>query len=378
MGTVYRVHDYELEEVVALKVMNPLQEEGDRMLARFKRETKLARRLVHKNICRIFDFGTDGPLKFVTMELISGHELNALMQKGMIPEFPDKITLFHGVLSGLEEAHREGIIHRDLKPENILIRRGFHPVIMDFGIAREIHMSRLTYTGQIFGTPLYMSPEQFLGHPLDQRTDIYSLGVIVYELFTGETPFQGTTPFTVAMGHLKEPPQSPRVLAGEIPPNLEHIILRMLEKTPQARYPSVRQIKEELELVPTTPPATVLIAEQDQTLRLALTRCLNRLGYHVLQADSGPQALELSLLHLPNLICLNLRIPQMEGLRVAEMLREHPSTQKIPLFLLLGLNDQQYITYGRQLGIRDYFVTPPDLQEFTSRIEQRLNTTSPK
>ena len=184
MGVVYRATDLELDDIVAIKVLQLRESGEEHRVSRFKQEIKLARRIVHTNVCRIYDFGAWGDLRFVTMELLDGRSLDEVMRSELDLDRQGRLELFRGLLAGLEAAHEAGIIHRDIKPQNVMVTSDGRSVLMDFGIARQFQSEEITTTGEVVGTPVYMAPERLLGREVDQRCDIYSLGVILFELMT--------------------------------------------------------------------------------------------------------------------------------------------------------------------------------------------------
>jgi len=185
MGRVYKAYDTEIREHVALKVLNPEIAADESVIERFRNELKLARRVSHRNVCRMFDLGRDGDTAYISMEYVSGEDLKMLLRR--IGHLPARKAVVFGeqIADGLAEAHRLGVVHRDLKPQNIMIDRDGNARIMDFGIARALKTKGITDPGMVIGTPDYMAPEQFEGKDADQRTDIYALGAILYEMLTG-------------------------------------------------------------------------------------------------------------------------------------------------------------------------------------------------
>jgi tetratricopeptide (TPR) repeat protein len=211
MGEVYKVKDTKLDEEVALKLIKPEIANDSRTIQRFRNELKLARKITHKNVCRMFDFHEEGKIPFITMEYVQGESLKASIQKqGIIPE-EKTIDIAQQIGRGLSEAHEWGVVHRDLKPQNIMIDAKGNAKIMDFGIAHSLEVEGVTQTGMMIGTPDYMSPEQAEGLEADQRSDIYSLGIILYEMATGKVPFEGDTALSVALKHKTEAPADPIV-----------------------------------------------------------------------------------------------------------------------------------------------------------------------
>jgi serine/threonine protein kinase len=201
MGRVYRAFDREVEECVALKLIKPEIAADKNTIRRFRNELKMARKISHKNVCRMFDLNREGETYFITMEYVPGEDLKSSLRRMGLLGVEKAVFIAKQVGEGLAEAHRLGIVHRDLKPQNIMIDKEGNARIMDFGIARSIEAKGVTNSGSLIGTPEYMSPEQVEGKEADSRSDIYSLGAILYELVTGRVPFEGNTPMSVALKH---------------------------------------------------------------------------------------------------------------------------------------------------------------------------------
>jgi zinc protease len=241
MGVVYKAKDRETGEIVALKILKP-EIAADRVAAeRFINEVRLSRRITHKNVCRVYEFTRAGSTAYLSMEYVEGESLRALLERIGAVTFRKGTQIARQICAALYEAHSQGIIHRDLKPENVMLDRAGSVKVMDFGIARLLDTS-VTSTGGIIGTPAYMAPEQAEGHDLDARTDIYATGLILYELFTGRPTFTGDTPITIALKQIREAPIAPRALDGSIPPGLDAIILKCLEKDPAQRFQSIAEL----------------------------------------------------------------------------------------------------------------------------------------
>lgn len=247
MATVYKALDTELDEVVALKVLKSDFAANEDYIARFKREIALARSITHPNVYRIFDIGASGNVQFISMEYIDGVELKKLITSAR-PSLEDGLEIVRQICTALGQAHHKGIIHRDLKPHNIMVENGTgRCVVMDFGIAIGEQSSSLTQAGAFVGTPEYISPEQASSRPLDHTTDIYSLGVIMYELFTGRLPFGPGRPVAVAMQHINETPVAPSRHNPQIGRRLEAIVLKAMHKDPLKRYHDVGALLEDIE-----------------------------------------------------------------------------------------------------------------------------------
>jgi serine/threonine protein kinase/tetratricopeptide (TPR) repeat protein len=247
MGRVYKVYDNKLNETVALKLIRPELAFRPKTLARFREEIRLARRITHKHVCRMYDFSEEQGTPFITMEYIQGEDLKSIIR--MVGKLSPAQALFIAgqVCAGLAEAHRLGIVHRDLKPRNIIINREGNARIMDFGLARSLGEKGLTDGSALIGTPEYMSPEQAEGTPADARSDIYTLGVVLFEMLTGKVPFEGDSALSIALKHKTERPPDPRKLNPQVTEPLARIISRCLEKDKAKRYQTVAELQAELE-----------------------------------------------------------------------------------------------------------------------------------
>ncbi len=249
MGKVYRVEDQKIKEEIALKLIKPEIASDEKTISRFKNELRLARKIRHKNICQMFDMGEWQGTHFITMEYISGEDLKSFIRRSKQLSIPAAIAIAEEVCEGLKEAHKLGVIHRDLKSHNIMIDRDGNSRIMDFGIARTLKGKGITDSGVMIGTPEYMSPEQAEGKEVDENTDLYSLGVILYEMVTGQLPFEGDTPLSIAVKHKTEVPPDPKIVNPHISKNLRKLILRCLEKDPQMRYRKAEEMLLDLKKI---------------------------------------------------------------------------------------------------------------------------------
>jgi serine/threonine protein kinase/Flp pilus assembly protein TadD len=246
MGRVYKVFDTDIKEKVALKLLKSEIASDRETIERFSNELKYARKISHRNVCRMYDLGKEAGNYFITMEYVSGEDLKSFIRRSRQLAVGTAVFMAKQVCDGLVEAHRLGVVHRDLKPGNIMIDREGNAKIMDFGIARSISAKGITGAGVMIGTPEYMSPEQVEGKDVDQRSDIYSLGVILYEMVTGRVPFEGDTPFTIGVKHKSELPKNPQELNAQIPQDLSRLILRCLEKDKEKRYQSADELRTDL------------------------------------------------------------------------------------------------------------------------------------
>jgi len=245
MGKVYRVLDKKINEELALKLIKP--EIADiKTIERFGNELKMARKISHKNVCRMYHLSEESGTHYITMEYVSGETLKNMIRMTKQLSIGSAVNIAKQVSEGLAEAHRLGVIHRDLKPQNIMIDREGIARIMDFGIARSLKTEGTTAGGAMIGTPEYMSPEQTESKFVDQRSDIYSLGIILFEILTGRLPFEGETPISIAMKHKSERPPHPNKFNPQIPEDLSKIILKCLQKEKEKRYQSAEELLADL------------------------------------------------------------------------------------------------------------------------------------
>jgi serine/threonine protein kinase/tetratricopeptide (TPR) repeat protein len=247
MGSVYRARDRELDRLVALKVIRSELANHGEILRRFKQELILARQVTHKNVVRIFDLGVTGGLKFITMEYVDGRDLKSMLVTGGKMEPGAAVKIIRQVLMGLQAAHNEGVVHRDLKPQNIMVDASGRVYLMDFGIARSTEAAGMTRTGALMGTPDYMSPEQAMGEKADARSDLFSVGVILYEMLTGAQPYESGTVMGTLIRRTREKATPVRELDPAVPQYLSDIVARCLEINLDRRYQDAGEIVQDLE-----------------------------------------------------------------------------------------------------------------------------------
>ncbi|MGO9905690.1 MAG: protein kinase domain-containing protein, partial [Solirubrobacteraceae bacterium] len=261
MSTVYRGTDLSLDRVVAVKVaMDPLLERDPVYASRFKREARAAAGISNSGIVTVFDAGADGPTRYIVMEYVEGRDLAAILRDERPLEPPRAVRIAEQVAGTLAAAHAAGIVHRDIKPGNIMVTPEGQVKVLDFGIARTTDGVNLTQTASVLGTAPYMSPEQAMGQPADARSDIYSLGCVLYEMLTGKPPFSGDLPAAVLHQHVRVAPKPPRALNPNVPPALDALVLQMLAKSPEDRPQTAAEVRDRLAALETATEATTPLA----------------------------------------------------------------------------------------------------------------------
>ncbi len=246
MGKIYRVEDNKINEEVALKLLKPQIAVDKKTIERFKNELKFARKIAHRNVCKMYDLDEEKGTHYITMEYVPGEDIKSMIRMSKQLSVATAVNIAKQVCEGLAEAHRLGVIHRDLKSSNIMIDKEGNARIMDFGIARSLQVKGITRAGALIGTPEYMSPEQAEGKEADQRSDIYSVGVILFEMLTGRLPFKGDSSLSIALKHKTETPPDPRNFNAQIPEDLSHIILKCMDKDKENRYQDTKELLSEV------------------------------------------------------------------------------------------------------------------------------------
>jgi len=245
MADVYLAEDQELGRRVALKLLNARHAADEQFVERFRREAQSAAGLNHPNIVSIFDRGRAEGTYYIAMEYLDGRTLKELLVRNGPTPIPIAIDYARQMLGALSFAHRNGIVHRDIKPHNTVVGRDGRLKVTDFGIARS-GTSQMTEAGSIVGTAQYLSPEQARGAPVDARSDLYSLGIVLYEMLTGKVPFSGDTPVEIAMKHLSQVPKPPSELRADVPHDLDAVVMRAIAKDPEQRYSSAEEMEADL------------------------------------------------------------------------------------------------------------------------------------
>ena len=248
MAVVYKARCRLLNRYVAIKILRPEFTKDAQFVENFKRESQAAAGLQHPNIVSVYDVGKEGNIHFIVMELIDGRPLSDIIQERAPMDYKTSIELIKQVASALSVAHRNHIIHRDVKPHNIMITKDGMAKLADFGIAKAVSDSTLvTETSKVIGSVHYFSPEQARGAYVDERSDIYSLGIVLYEMLTGQVPFDGDNPVQVALMHINDEITPPSELVPGIPPALEKLVMKATDKYQSNRYKSADEFLEDLD-----------------------------------------------------------------------------------------------------------------------------------
>jgi len=247
MGAVYQARDQELDRVIALKVIRPELAGNPAILQRFKQELILARHVTHKNVVRIYDLGEAEGIRFITMEYVEGDDLRTLLRRHGKFSPSQSVEIIQQICRALDAAHSEGVIHRDLKPQNVMRDMQGRVVVMDFGLARLLESPGMTQTGALVGTLEYMSPEQALGEPLDQRSDLFAVGLIFYELLTAKSPYRADTGIATLVKRTREAAVPVSEIDRSVPKSLSMVVSRCLERIPNDRYNSAQELLSQLE-----------------------------------------------------------------------------------------------------------------------------------
>jgi hypothetical protein len=242
-GVVFKAYDKILETLCCVKVLSPEASADRDSRERFRREILLARRVAHRNCCQIFDLGVSDGLYYILMEFVDGLDLSTLIKQKQTIGVRDTLSIAYQICSALRAAHEVHVIHRDLKPQNIMVTRAGIAKIMDFGIAKAADLTQMTRVGTAVGTPSYMSPEQCKGLPADPRSDLYSLGVVLFTMLTGAQPFKANSVHSLIFMHISDPPPRPSALNPEVPAEVEALVLRCLEKEPDRRFQSAVEMR---------------------------------------------------------------------------------------------------------------------------------------
>jgi DNA-binding NarL/FixJ family response regulator/tRNA A-37 threonylcarbamoyl transferase component Bud32 len=381
-AAVYRAMDTRLKRVVAVKMLLPHVHSTTRQ--RFEREALAVAKLNHPGIMAVYDVGQDKDANYIVVELVDGKPLY-----DYIPSSPEMVArLSQQICLALDYAHRAGVIHRDVKPANIYVTANDHIKIMDFGLAIPVEggEKRLTAMGSIIGTPAYLSPEQAQGKVLSPQTDIYSLGVVMYEMITGELPFDADDIASILLQQVNKPAVPPSELTPDIPLWLENIILTALEKHPENRFPTAALMAAALQAGDAIPdvkatlggagaPAAaaipkirVILADDHVTLRAPLAAYLDLAGdiAVIAEANDGQEAIELAREHHPDVILLDLNMPNVNGLQALPVIKsENPKTK---VLVLTGRDETPFIMRAMRAGANGYILKTTSEEDLVNAV----------
>lgn len=395
-STVYLGIDSVLGRNVALKILHPHVRDTTRK--RFFQEAMAAAQLNHPNIMGIHDRGEDNDRVYLVVEYVEGRPLSEF-----IPTNVETVTnLGTQIATALHYAHEHEIIHRDIKPANIMVTPENNIKIMDLGLALPREAKRVTAPGMVIGTPAYISPEQAKGKDLDFRTDIYSLGIVLFEMATGELPFNADDITALLLQHVQQPPPRPTLMNPDLPMALENVILKTLEKNRDRRFSTARALADALiaatpvngrtaetspDALPSSPESTVtlstssnkgaviriVLADDHQLLRSTLA---NFLGTHddimvVAEAGNGDEALQQVLIHKPDILLLDLNMPGKSGLDALPEIKEQAPDVKV--LVLTGRDDDNYILRALRSGANGYVLKSTDETKLVESIRNVID-----
>ncbi len=351
MGRVYRALDKKLNEEVAFKLIKPEIASDKNIVQRFSNELKVARKITHKNVGKMFDLNEEAGTHYITMEYVSGQDLKGLIKQTGQLGVGTALSIVKQVCEGLSEAHKTGVVHRDLKPSNIMIDKDGNAKIMDFGIARSLTGKRITGVGVMIGTPEYMSPEQVESKEIDQRSDIYSLGVILYEMVTGQVPFEGDTPYSIGVKHKSEVPRNPQEINPQISDDLNRMILKCLEKEKEKRYQSAGELRSELENIEKGMPTTDRVIPERKPLTSK-----------EITVTFGLKKLLVPALVFIGIVIIGIIIWQLLPEKEATLsVQEKPSIAVLPFIDLSPQKDQEYFCDGMAEALLNALTNVKDL-----------------
>jgi len=259
MAIVYKAKDLLLNRVVTIKVLREQFVSDEDFIRRFRREAQSAASLSHPNIVSVYDVGKEGDMEYIVMEYVEGRNLKEIIREYAPLSTDQSINLGRQITKAIQNAHEHHIIHRDIKPHNILVTAEGHAKVTDFGIARAVSSATVTHTGDIIGSVHYLSPEQAKGLVSNEQSDIYSLGIVLYELVTGRVPYDGETPITIALKHLQEQPVLPSKINPLVDKEFEAVIMRAIAKSPEQRYKSAKDLLEDLNHIQAGRPISKLV-----------------------------------------------------------------------------------------------------------------------
>jgi putative two-component system response regulator len=396
MATVYKAHHAALDRYVAIKVLPEFFAEDEEYRERFQHEARSIARLKHPNILDVFDFGQDGGVTYLVLELIDGGTLADRMGGPM--DLQEVVAILRPLASALDHAHSVGVLHRDIKPTNILIHRDGTPVLADFGLATMASLRKLTASGIVLGTPEYMSPEQVVGERIGPASDLYSLGIVVYEMLTGRVPFRAETPAAVLLSHMNKAMPAAPELNGELSRHAEEVLRKALAKAPLERFRRAADLVAALtpaawptrELPAATGATTasltlgkarhrlpsVLVVDDGAANRELIEACLAGVDCEVRLAEDGPHALKAIEAAAPDLVLLDVQMPGMDGYEVCRRIKSNPMLRLVPVVMITALNHSDDRVQALESGADDFMSKPVERVELIARVKSALRLKS--
>ena len=394
MATVYKAYHEALERYVAIKILPEFFAEEEEYRERFQQEALSVARLRHPNILAVYDFGQERGIAYLVLELINGGTLADRL--GIRVDIHDTLALLKPIADALDYAHANGVLHRDIKPSNILMHRDGTPVLADFGLARMAEsVRRITASNIVMGTPEYMSPEQAAGEPLGPASDLYSLGIVAYEMLTGRVPYKADTPAAVLLSHLNKAMPAMHELRGELSRHAEDALRIALAKSPADRYASAIEFVEALTPAawptaggsePAVPAVTaprppsgptrklpsVLVVDDGAANRELIEACLAGVECEVRLAEDGESALAAVQKRAPDMVLLDVQMPGMDGHEVCRRIKTDPKHQLIPVVMVTALNSVSDRVTALESGADDFMSKPVERVELIARVKSSL------
>lgn len=382
ISTVLKAYDSKTEDFVSLKLINIDAKQEPEAILRLRETVKKIRRLRHRNICPIYDFIFINEIPIIVMEYFPSVLLSSIVKLTNIIPQHSKLTIAVKIIQALKNAHSNDIFHLSLGASNILITNNFEPIIVDFGLAGSCEIKLLSKHGSFKDELLYMSPEQLSGEKVDNRSDIYSYGFLLYELFTGKFPFEGDDIFSVTFNRMHDTPSSPTKVNKFFDKALEKIILKCLEKTPSKRYQNADLVLNDLLQVFSSAKDNgkkirqkkkIIIVDDELIARKLLFEIMIKNGYDVIACKNGLEAVSLCIKEKPDLVCMDIIMPKLNGIVTAEILLSNPITCNIPIILISSKSSQKDLLHSQRIGIKDYIVKPFTEKDILQRIHYWLN-----